>query len=222
MIDLRRPSLTVTAAAVVVGLAGCSGGSGESAREEATSVEGIPQSWIDETRADWPESDGFGASMPHYSMGADCLLGDSMPEVLGTVPEIQEAGWGPFGGNARDTESYQYQCGIWAEDQYSGSVQLFVTPDSTRLQELVDDFTEQGDTPVQDNTVSTVTSSDQTLHVLKRWYPTNPQGAYQAMYVDTKAGAVAVWEVNSLDEEEFEEYSEQQAADDLMAVMGDA
>lgn len=223
--NLRRPRLAVSVAALVIALAGCSGGetdSGGSSDGETATVEGIPQAWIEETREGWPDSDGFGAPMPHLQMDGDCLLADSMPEVLGTEPEVQEAGWGPFGGDAEDKETYQYQCGIWAEDRYAGSLRLYVTPDAEQLQDVVQDFTGQGDTAVQENTVSTVSSSGQKLHALKRWYPTNPQGEYQVMYADKKAGAVAVWQVNSLDKKEFKKYSEQQAADDLMGLMAEA
>lgn len=151
--------------------------------------------------------------------GGECLLADDFPEVLGAAPEITESGWGPFGEDAKDKGSFRYLCGIWTKGQFSGQMQLIVSSEKGALQETVDEFTDQPDTSVQENTVTKVDSAGQQVHVLQRWYPTNPQGEYQALYVDKDAGAAVTWEVNSLDETDFEKYTSQQAADDLMATL---
>jgi hypothetical protein len=42
------------------------------------------------------------------------------------------------------------------------------------------------------------------------------------MYVDEQALAVAALEVNSLDQDDFNAYSERQVAEDLVAILGSA
>jgi hypothetical protein len=72
---------------------------------------------------------------------------------------------------------------------------------------------------VQDNTVEEVTSGDLDLLVLTRWYPTNPQGLYQAIYHDEQADAIVSLEINSLSEEDFAALTPQDVADALVAAM---
>lgn len=187
-------------------------GSG-SVTTEAT-AEGIPAEWLEATAEGWPDSQGFGGSTPVLTRDP-CLLLDTAPEALGSAPEITDTGWG---GYSRGEDSYRYVCGFLSPDEYSGQVQLIQT-DAESAQATIDDFDSQSDTDVQDNTVETVESGGLEVHVLTRWYPTNPQGEYQAVYLDEEHDAIVTFEVNSLDEEDFDALSPQQVADRLVGLL---
>jgi hypothetical protein len=202
----------VAAGAAVV-LAGCSG---PSLPEPPTVVTGIPASWVQRTTDGWPDSDGHDSSVPVLEDG-DCLLTDDLPELLGRTAEVTDVGWGPYGDDSSSDTAFRYVCDLWAEDAYAGQLQLIKVDTAEEAQQTVDEFVEQPSTDVQDNTVATVRSGDLDVHVLSRWYPTNPQGEYQAMYFDQAARAVAVLEINSLDEDQYGKTSPQQVADALVA-----
>ena len=87
---------------------------------------------------------------------------------------------------------------------------------------LVDEFDAQTSTAVQENEVTTVTSGRLEVSVLRRWIPSNPQGAYRVLYLDEDALAAVVLEINSLDESDFAAFSDQDAADALVAAMAAA
>ena len=85
-----------------------------------------------------------------------------------------------------------------------------------------DDFNNTTSTPEQDNTVETVTSGNLEVLGLTRWYPTNPQGYYSAMYFDEDAQALFTIEINSLTKENFDAISPQDVADLLVGLMASA
>lgn len=179
-------------------------------------ADGIPEEWLEATAEGWPGSKGYGGSTPVLTRDP-CLLLDSAPEVLGSSPETTDTGWGGYSGGE---DSYRYVCGFWSPDQYSGQVQLIQT-DAASAQATIDDFDSQSDTDVQDNTVETVESGGLEVHVLTRWYPTNPQGEYQAVYLDEAHDAIFTFEVNSLDEEDFDALTPQDVADLLVSILAE-
>ena len=179
---------------------------------------GVPASWVQRTSDGWPASDGHASSVPVLQRGS-CLLADAPPELLGRSAEFTDVGWGPdsdAGGSTEDT-AFRYVCDFWAEDAYAGELQLLKANSPALAQRTVDEFVDQTSSSVQDNSVQTVRSGDMDVHVLSRWYPTNPQGMYQAMIYDRTAVAVAVLEINSLDETQYAQTSPQQVADALVA-----
>ena len=180
----------------------------------AASVNGIPEEWLEATAEGWPDSQGYGGSAPVLTRDP-CLLLDTAPEVLGSVAEVTDTGWGGYSGGE---DAYRYVCTLWSPDEYSGQVQLIQT-DAASAQATIDDFASQTDTSVQDNTVETVESGGVEVHVLTRWYPTNPQGEYQAVYLDEEHDAILTYEVNSLDEEDFDALTPQEVADTLTDVL---
>lgn len=181
-------------------------------------VTGIPESWRSDTAEDWPDSDAYGGSMAILSRGT-CLLADDPPELFGASPKFTEVGYGGFGTSK---DGYQYACNFWAEDEYAGSLTLTQATTATEADKLVTEFDGQQSSKVQDNSVETVTSGQLQLSVLSRWYPTNPQGAYQALYYDADELAVVVLEVNSLDKQMYDDASPQEVADALVALMAQA
>ncbi|MBM9468787.1 hypothetical protein [Nakamurella leprariae] len=189
--------------------------------EPPTAVTGIPVSWIERTTQGWPDSDGHGATMPVLGRG-DCLLADAPPELLGRTAEITDVGWGPYGDDSASDTAFRYVCDLWAPDAYAGSLQLIKTGSDDQARETVEQFTDQPSTDVQDNSVETVQSGELDVQVLSRWYPTNPQGEYQALYFDEAAGAIAVLEVNSLDEDQYGQLSPRQVADALVASFSES
>jgi hypothetical protein len=202
----------VAAGAAVVVVTGCSG---PSLPEPPTVVTGIPASWLERTTEGWPDSDGRNATVPVLGDG-ECLLVDAPPELLGRTAEITQAGWGPYGDSDPD-EAFRYVCDLWAEDAYAGSLQLIKAGSDDEARQTLQQFTDQPSTDVQDNSVEAVRSGELDVQVLSRWYPTNPQGEYQALYFDQAAGAIAILEINSLDEDQYDQLSPQQVADALVA-----
>jgi hypothetical protein len=156
-------------------------------------VTGIPEAWLTATQEGWPSSRGYGGDVPVLSRG-ECLLGD-------------------------EPDGYRYVCSIWKRDVYSGDLQLLRAVSPTDAEQTVEEFRSQPSTGVQDNTVEEVTSGDLDLLVLTRWYPTNPQGLYQAIYHDEQADAIVSLEINSLSEEDFAALTPQDVADALVAAM---
>ena len=200
-------------------LASCSSGTADDpgpapATSTAATADGIPEEWLEATAEGWPDSGGYGGSTPVLTPDP-CLVLDAVPEVVGSVPELTNAGWGGYSGG---DDSYRYVCGFWSPDEYSGQVQLIQT-DAASAQATIDDFDSQSDTSDQDNTVETVESGGLEVHVLTRWYPTNPQGEYQAVYLDEEHDAIIGFEVNSLDEEDFDALSPQAVADTLVGLL---
>lgn len=200
-------------------LASCSSGTADdpgpaSPTTAAATADGIPEEWLEATAEGWPGSRGYGGSSPVLTQDP-CLLLDAVPEVAGSVPELTRAGWGGYSGG---DDAYRYVCSLWSPDEYAGQVQLIQT-DAPSAQATVDDFVSQTDTPDQDNTVETVESGGLEVHVLTRWYPTNPHGAYQAVYLDEERDAIVTFEVNSLDEEDFDALSPQAVADTLVGIL---
>jgi hypothetical protein len=178
-------------------------------------VTGIPEAWLTATQEGWPSSRGYGGDVPVLSRG-ECLLGDETPDLLGGGAEHTDSGWGGYGD---DPDGYRYVCSIWKRDVYSGDLQLLRAVSPTDAEQTVEEFRSQPSTGVQDNTVEEVTSGDLDLLVLTRWYPTNPQGLYQAIYHDEQADAIVSLEINSLSEEDFAALTPQDVADALVAAM---
>lgn len=151
-----------------------------------------------------------------------CQLEGFAPSMLDETPEITSTGWGSYGDDSEAADSYRYLCDFWADGRYAGTLQLIQASDPATADQTLQLFLSQTDTDVQDNTVTTVQAEEVEVHVLKRWYPTNPQGQYEAMYVDTENNAIVVLEVNSLDETDFAEYSEEEIAEDLVSALASA
>ena len=210
----KHPAFTlpVVLLPVVLLLAGCSGG------PDPDSVIGIPSDWLQDTADGWPDSDAFGTDIPVYD-DSDCVLGDVVPDILGDEPDAVDSGWGSYGDDASAAGAYRYVCEFFVEDRYAGSLQLIQAPDAATAATTLDEFANQTDTTEQDNTVTTVEVGRLEMQVLARWYPTNPQGEYQAMYVDADHDAIVVLEVNSLDEDDYGSYSDDQAAQDLLEAL---
>ena len=167
------------AAAAMVVLVGCSG---PLLPEPPMVLTGIPVSWVQRTMQGWPGSAGHDSSVPVLEDG-DCLLTDDFPELLGRTAEVTERGLGSDGDDSSSDTAFRYVCDLWAEDAYAGELQLIKADTSAQAQQTVDDFLDQPSTDVQDNSVTTVRSGGFDVQVLSRWYPTNPQGLYQAMVV---------------------------------------
>lgn len=201
------------AAVVAVLVTACSSPS----EPEPPAEPGIPASWVQRTTEGWPGSDGHGSSIPVLTRGS-CLLAETPPQVLGRTAEVVDVGWGPYGDDSGTGDTaFRYVCDFLAADAYAGELQLIKAGTPAQAQRTVEEFTNQTSTTQQDNTVQTVRSGGLDVHVLSRWYPTNPQGMYQAMVFDPKVVAVAVLEINSLDETRYRQTSPQQVADALVA-----
>ena len=203
------------AVSVITVVSGCSG----PALPEPP--QGIPASWVQRTTQGWPESDGYRSSVPVLERGS-CLLAETPPRLLGRTAEVTSVGWGPYsdeGESSSANTAFRYVCDFWAEDAYAGELQLIKPDTAAQAQRIVDEFLDQPSTTQQDNAVETVRSGDLDVHVLSRWYPTNPQGLYQAVVHDPAAGAVAVLEINSLDEAQYAETSPQDVAGALVAAL---
>jgi hypothetical protein len=203
------------AAVAAMILAGCSG---PSLPGRPMVVTGVPSSWVQRTTEGWPGSAGRDSTMPVLEDG-DCLLTDDLPQMLGRTAEVTSVGWGPYGDDSSSDTAFRYVCDFWAEGAYAGDLQLLKADTAAQAQQILDDFTDQPSTDVQDNTVVTVRSGDFDVQVLSRWYPTNPQGLYQAVIYDRAASAVVSLEINSLDEEQYADTSPQQVADALVATL---
>ncbi len=197
-------------------LAGCGGGDAQDV--EDVDVTGIPQAWIEDTAEQWPTSSGFDASVP--TLGADdaCLTFEEGTRIAGAEPTTTGAGFGRLGFSSSD-DDYLYVCRLWDRDHYAGDVQLVQVADVATAEAVASSLADDTDTPVQDNDVSVVEVSGLEISVLSRWYPTNPQGLRRAVLVDEGRTAVVSLEVNSLDEDNFEAYTDQDVAQDLVAVL---
>ncbi len=211
-LELKRllPVLTLTLLASACG----------SSDADSAPVTGIPKDWLQATAEEWPESDGHDASMPVLARG-ECVTFDGGVEILGAEPEITDVGYGHLKLSDSD-EDYRYACGLRDPDHYAGSFQILKVTDLAAAQRLVDGSMDNADSSAQENSTTTVEVDGLTIHVLKRWYPMNPHGEFHAMYVDEQALAVAALEVNSLDRDDFDAYSERQVAEDLVAILSSA
>lgn len=199
--------------AIMLILTGC-GSSGIDADE----VAGVPEDWITSTKEGWPQSKSFGSSTPVMSRD-DCELLDDAPEILGSTPDLTDSGWASLGPDPSDENAYRYTCKIHSSGNYAGSIELLHPGSEAGARDVIADFKHQPNSAEQDNTVTTETVNDLEVHVVERWYPTNPQGRYFALFHDEDAGVLAQLEINSLDKTDFEEFSAQQAADTLIDVV---
>lgn len=172
---------------------------------DPASVTGIPEPWLQDTADGWAESEAFGGNAPVLS-NDPCELGDAVPGIVDEDPTITDSGWGSYGDDPTATDSYRYLCDFWSKGRYAGSLQLIQAPDSATADQTLQLFVSRTDTADQENTVTTVQAGQLEVHVLARWYPTNPQGEYQAMYLDTAHHALVVLEVNSLSSTDFAGY----------------
>lgn len=214
--DAMRPTRTVALALTALLAAAAATGCTAKQPVDINEVEGIPARWLEVTADGWPDSDGYNANMPVLSRGK-CLLTDEPPTILGETPEFTNAGWGGYGDSK---DGYRYLCRLWAPDVYSGELQLIQadTPATARL--TVSAFLETPSTAVQDNTVETLQVGTLDVHVMSRWYPTNPHGTYLALYLDEDANALVQLEVNSLDEADYEELGPRAVAEALVRTLG--
>ncbi|WP_311477972.1 hypothetical protein [uncultured Gulosibacter sp.] len=200
-------------------LAACSTADSEGdPKPDLNSVTQIPESWLQQTADGWESSDGYGLEYPVLSEG-ECLLAEKMPRILDKRAKITNVGWGSY---ANDTEGYRYICDFWRRDMYAGDLQIIQASNSADAQAAYDEFKNTPSTPEQDNTVETVTSGNLEVLVLTRWYPTNPQGYYSALYYDEDAQALFIIEINSLSKENFDALSPQDVADLLVGLMATA
>lgn len=192
-------------------LAGCSGA-------DDVEVTGIPQAWLDDTAEQWPDSSGFDASVPTIEMGASCLTFEEGVTIAGAEPRTSGAGFGRLRFSTSD-EDYLYVCRLGDPGRYAGDVQLLEVADLATAEAVAASLTDDTDSPVQENDASVVEVEGLEISVLSRWYPTNPQGLRRAVLVDEDATAVVALEVNSLDEDDFDAYTDQDVAEDLVAVL---
>jgi hypothetical protein len=227
----RPVGLAVLTMAAGLLLAGCSGGDpapvtppGPGAPPAAATV--IPTAWIDAAAQAWPDSDGRKAGAMVVSAGAarQCVLGDEPVRVLGTEFTWDSSGYGPLDPTTDTADSFVHRCtlsdahhlpGDFTPARAAGEVVLTRYTDAARLQKDVARFRSQTNTPVQNNEVTHLTSGRYAVEALRRWYPTNPQGLYDAMVVDEQQRATFLLEVNSLSREDFEAASAQKVADAL-------
>lgn len=211
---MRGGRLAALLAAVV--LAGCGGSDTEAV--EDVEVTGIPQSWLEEAAEQWPSSSGFDAAMPVLESDGSCLTFEEGTTIAGAEPTTTGAGFGRLRFSSSD-DDYQYICRIWDRGNYSGDVQLVQVADLATAEAVAASLADDTDLPVQENDVSVVEVAGLQISVLSRWYPTNPQGLRRAVLVDGDQSAVVSLEVNSLDEDDFEAYTDQDVAEDLVRVL---
>lgn len=211
-----RSSLVALAVVLLCGVAGCT----TSTPFQAPGDTGIPQTWLDATAEGWPLSDGYTASMPVLGRG-ECVAYDGRVTIAGARPKVTDVGYGAIGRGDREHQ-YRYICELWNPDHYAGRFQLVKVPDEATGDEFVTNSMDDRDTSVQINDTTVVTSRGLDVHVLKRWYPTNPQGMYTAIYFDRQRLALVALEINSLSESDFARYTESDIAADLAAILAAA
>jgi len=180
----------------------------------------VSSAWIDRAAAAWPESDGHAAGVMFSSNDTDCTLDGGDITVLGVDATWLDVGYGPD-PTGEDIGAFVHRCGLWDRDthRFAGSVELHRFTNLDVMRDFVAEFSLQGDTAVQDNEVAAVQSGRYPMQTLRRWYPTNPQGMYQALVEDRPQGVVIVLEVNSLSGADFRATSAQQVADVLAAFL---
>jgi hypothetical protein len=237
MTRVRSGVLTAVVALLVVGCAGPVGTAPAAAPPAAPAPPPgsvVPTAWIDAATAAWPDTDGRKDGVMVFGGPRQCVLGDQRVRVLDIELRWIGSGYGPLvpgpagvygqaaeGADAAD--GFVHLCrlsasrhpSVGAPSRAGGSVVLTRYPDAGALQGAVAAFRSRPDTPVQDNEITQLTSGRYTVDALRRWYPTNPQGAYEAMVVDEPQRTTVVLEVNSLSREDFEALSAQKAADAL-------
>lgn len=225
----RRVRLAVLLGAGLL-LVACSGGGAAPEPEPvaAPAATVVPTAWIDATTGAWPESDGRSDGVMVLVGARQCALGDEGVRVLGTEFRWDMSGYGPLESDSASPESFVHRCtlsdtqhlpGDYTPGRAAGRVELTRYADVAGVQEGVARFRSQTDTPVQDNDVTRLTSGRYPVEALRRWYPTNPQGLYQAMVVDEQQRATVLLEVNSLSREDFEATSAQEVADALTDLL---
>lgn len=204
-------SVAVACLLPVAVLSACTSGD----QPDAGSVAGIPQAWLTATADGWPSSDAHGGDIPVLT-SEKCLLGDQTPQVLGGGAEFTDSGWGAYGSSQ---SGYRYLCSFGKSGSFSGQLQLLRASSAAEASQTLTELRTQKSTAQQDNSVQEVTSGQLHLVVLKRWYPTNPQGRYEALYLDDAANALVSLEVNSLSKADFAAVTPQEVADALVQTM---
>lgn len=203
----------------VVVLVGCGdSGGGDTEDVEDVEVSGIPQAWLDETAEQWPDSSGFDAGITSLDADGSCVTFEEGTTIAGAEPTTTGVGFGRLSFSSSD-DDYLYVCRIWGRGRYSGDVQLLQVSDLATAQAVASSLADDTDLPVQENDVSVVEVAGLEISVLSRWYPTNPQGLRRAVLVDEDRSAVVSLEVNSLDEDDFAAYTDQDVAEDLVRVL---
>lgn len=213
---MRRGRLLTTALilAATALLAGCTSGGGG----DPNDVSGIPEEWLTSTEEGWPSSKAHGGGVPVLSR-EPCLLTDRAPQVLDGDADFTDTGWGGYGSGP---DGYRYICNLWKRGSYAGDLQVLRPGAAGDAATTVDQFRTQKSSAVQENSVEKVTSGQLEMLVLTRWYPTNPQGMYQALYFDEAADVLVSLEINSLDEDDFDTLTPQDVADALVETMAAA
>jgi hypothetical protein len=215
---VRSAALTIVA---VVLLAGCSGsgdtpqGSPSTDREAPPARTLIPTFWIDDAARSSSEASNRGFEFEIGSGARHCVLGNQPIRVLDLGLTWHYTGFEVVNPATDKTADFVHRCELSQPDRLTGEVTLARYPDVANLQGSVDRFRSRTDTPVQDNEVGQVTSGRYRVDTLRRWYPTNPQGLYQAMVVDEQQRATLLLEVSALSREDFEATSAQKVADAL-------
>ena len=227
-----KPPLTIIAAVAAALLAsscanafggGETESSGTTAQEPAEDL-AIPSSWLTDTSDEWPHTEGFGSYDAFSAQEDECHLLNEAPDLLGYEANISRAAWGGFGDSADNPEAYRHICQLHSPDNYAGAIALIQGATPEEIQEFVEGFLDQPDIPEQDNDVVSLEIDGAEIHALERWYPTNPSphGAYQAIFHDSEADAAAYLEVNSLYDEDFDDYSQELIAEDLISLLRSA
>lgn len=172
---------------------------------------GIPVQWLEETADAWPDSDGFDSPVPVLSR-QECLLADQLPEIAGTEAAIIESGFGPNGDSG-----YRYVCNFWAQDSYSGRVELVVPDSAAAAEDLSDAFMENSPSQATRD-VAQVRVEDLQLQVASTWYPAPERGSQRAMFFDEDQDSLAFLEISSLNEELFASSTVEDVAEALVTI----
>ncbi len=216
----RAGAIVLVCAGVLAGCANAGVDEKTNTQDSGATGTSVPTSWLRDTAEGWPTSDGFGQRDPHLSAG-ECLLGD-VPDPFDAGASAEYVGWGAFGEDNSAEDSYLYLCDFWAPDRYAGAMTLYQAADATTLDSFVTDFASRPSIDVQDVSHSDVRSGGATVEITRTWYPTNPQGKVEALYADSASNSAVVLEVNSLSEQDFNAYTDDDAAADLLGAISAA
>ncbi|WP_120003269.1 hypothetical protein [Nesterenkonia muleiensis] len=193
----------------------------DAAAEETAAELAVPHSWLAATSEEWPSTEGFASYNAVSTQDDQCHLLNEVPDFLGHAADITRAAWGGFGQSPDNPEAYRHICQFHSPDNYAGTIALIQGSTPDEIQEFIDDFLDQPDIPEQDNDVMSLEVDGVEMHALQRWYPTNPSphGEFQAIFHDSEADAVAYLEVNSLYDDDFDNYSHELIAEDLISIL---